>query len=57
MMQRMSREQIVQHAAAVHRANQIVLRQTGRRRAGLERAARDSARIVERALRQLRTGA
>jgi hypothetical protein len=52
----MTKEQLLRWADEVQRENRAVLKATTQRRENLELAARLSERIVEQAIRTLRTG-
>lgn len=52
----MAHEQLLKRAEIAHRRNQRAIRATELRGARLERAAQQSSRIVENALRKLRAG-
>jgi hypothetical protein len=55
-MTKEQREQLAEEIRIAHMLNQQAIKKVQRRRAYLERAARHSEIIVERALRDLRAG-
>lgn len=56
MARPVTKEQLSQRVEATHRANQYALKATEHRSQQLDRAARESVRVVEQAVRKLRTG-
>jgi hypothetical protein len=56
MARPVTKEQLSQRVAATHKANQHALKATEHRSQQLGQAARESVRVVDQAVRKLRTG-